>query len=344
MMHAAALSARSTALHRAAFVADGHADTLGRFYFMGGSFTEPAPGQQIDLERLRQGGVGLQVMACCPVWGKLAPGTRRTCARAVFNMIDILHRELDAYPDLRLVTDAAGLERLVEARRSGEQPVGLVLGIEGGEALEGDLALLRTFHRLGVRLVTLTHNFRNELADGAYEESPGGLTRFGRQVVEEMNRLGVVIDVSHLAPAGFWQVLELSSAPVVASHSNARALCGHRRNLTDEQAEALAAKGGVVGVTFCPLFLREAPDDQHPLPASLSDVLDQIDYLVNLVGPDHVALGSDFDGIDTVPRGLEDVSRLPALTRGLLERGHSEEAIRGILGENLLRIFRAVWR
>ncbi|MGE5553068.1 MAG: dipeptidase [Betaproteobacteria bacterium] len=338
------LTARAETLHRSAFVADGHADTIGRFYFVGGSLEAPAPGQHADLARLRQSGLGLQVMGLCSCWGKLPPGTRWAPAKATLDMIDLLYREVEDHPELRLVTDVAGLERLAEDRRNGGQEVGVVLAIEGAQALEGDLALLRVFYRLGVRLVTLTHNYRNELADGAYEESPGGLTSFGRQVVEEMNRLGMVIDVSHLAPPGFWEVLERSSAPVIASHSNARALCNHRRNLTDEQAKALAAKGGTIGVTFCPLFLREAPDDQHPVPTSLSDVLDQIDYLVDLAGPEHVALGSDFDGIDWVPAGLDDVSRLPALTRGLLERGHSEATIRGILGENLQRVFASVWR
>ncbi|HHW13552.1 MAG TPA: membrane dipeptidase, partial [Firmicutes bacterium] len=167
----------------------------------------------------------------------------------------------------------------------------------------------------------------------------------------EMNRLGMVIDVSHLSPAGFWQVLEASAAPVVASHSNSQALCGHRRNLTDCQAKALAEQGGVIGVTFAPQFLRDAPEgvslDQFRRWAgsstSLADVLDHLDHFVGLVGPEHVALGSDFDGIDAVPAGLEDVSRLPALTRGLLERGYPEEAVRGILGENLRRLFETVW-
>lgn len=334
-------------LHRTALVADGHTDTIGRLYVEGGSLVEPPPGQHVDLDRLRRSGVGLVVCACCPVWGKLQlpAGARRDYARTVFGMIDVLHRELSAHPELRLVTDPAGLTRLEKERRAGTGVIGVALALEGGEALEGDLALLRTFHRLGVRLLTLTHNPRNELADGVAEAAAGGgLTTFGRQVVAECNRLGIVVDVSHLAPAGFWQVLEGSAAPVIASHSNARALCDHPRNLTDEQVRALAATGGTIGVTFAPQFLREGPDDQHPMSTSLSDVLDQVEYLMRLAGPESVALGSDFDGIECAPEGLTDVSFLPALTGGLLARGWAEPVVRGFLGGNLLRVFRTVWR
>lgn len=330
-------------LHRSALVADAHVDTLGYLHFEGGSLAEPRPGQQVDLARLKQAGMGLLVTALCPHWGPIAPGLRRSWAGSVFAMLDVLDRELGAHPELQLVTGRAALRRLVAQRSGGGQQIGLVLGIEGGEALEGDLVLLRTFHRLGVRLLTLTHNVRNELADGILEEGTGGgLSRFGRAVVEEMNRLGMVIDVSHLSPAGFWQVLEASSAPVIASHSNAKALCRHPRNLADDQLLALAAKGGVVGVNFVPLFLKDDPGGGQPT-AGLEDVLDHLDYLVDLIGPAHVAIGSDFDGSGgTSPAGLEDVSRMPALTEGLLRRGHPEEVIRGILGENLLRVLEAV--
>lgn len=348
------LTDRAEALHRSAFVADGHADTLGRLYFEGGTLAGPAPERHVDLDRLARGGVALQVMACCPVREHPPVGTTPAHARAVFGMLDLAHRELAAHPELRLIDGAAALENLAAARRAGGREIGVVLAIEGGEALEGDLALLRVYHRLGVRLLTLTHNPRNELADGVGEaESGGGLTHFGRQAVAEMNRLGMVIDVSHLSPAGFWQVLGASSAPVVASHSNAQALCRHRRNLTDEQAKALAEQGGVIGVTFAPQFLRDAPEGATATldrfrrwaaaSTSLTDVLDHLDHFMELVGPEHLSLGSDFDGIDAVPAGLEDASRLPALTRGLLERGYPEEAVRGILGGNLRRLFQTVW-
>ncbi len=220
-----------------------------------------------------------------------------------------------------------------------EDKVAGVIGLEGAESVEGDLSLLRMFYRLGVRLLTVAWSRRNRAADGVYEtRTGGGLTNFGLQLVKECNRLGIMVDVSHLSPAGVRDVLEVSSAPVIASHSNAHALCPHPRNLTDEQLVAVARKGGVIGVTFVPAFISEERQE-----ASLEKLLDHIDHIVHIAGIDHVGLGSDFDGFPPPPpTGLEDVTCLPAITAGLVERGYSEDNVRKVLGGNLLRVFRQV--
>lgn len=182
----------------------------------------------------------------------------------------------------------------------------------------------------------MTWNGRNELADGVGEsETEGGLTRFGRAVVQEMNRLGMVVDASHLSEAGFWDVLEVSNQPVITSHANSRCICNHRRNLTDEQIRALAARGGVIGLTFYPDFI-------HPDQPSLEKLLDHMDHIISLAGVDCIGLGSDFDGIDQVTSGLEDISRLPAITEGRWRRGYREEEIAKILGGNFLRVLQQV--
>jgi membrane dipeptidase len=199
--------------------------------------------------------------------------------------------------------------------------------------------LLRVFHRLGLRLLTVAWSRRNQAADGAWEaRTGGGLTSFGVKLVEECNGLGIVLDISHLAPAGVKDVLEVSSAPVIASHSNAHALCPSPRNLTDGQLRALAEKGAVVGVTFVPAFVSERAED-----ASLERLLDHIGHIVQTAGIDHVGLGSDFDGFHPPePKGLEDVTCMPAITAGLVTRGYAEEDVRKILGGNFMRVFREV--
>ncbi|MCB0202782.1 MAG: membrane dipeptidase, partial [Anaerolineae bacterium] len=189
----------------------------------------------------------------------------------------------------------------------------------------------------GVRNLGLTWNFRNDTADGVMEgPNARGLSEFGVRVVEECNRLGIIIDVSHLAAAGVRDVLQVSQQPVIASHSNARALFDHYRNLTDSQIAGIVAGGGLIGVTFVNAFLHRPAGE-----ATIEHVLDQIDYLVRTAGPDHVTIGSDFDGA-TMPAGLEDATRYPALTVGMATRGHSEETIRKVLGLNFLRVFEQV--
>ncbi len=212
--------------------------------------------------------------------------------------------------------------------------IGSLLSIEGGEVLEGNVANLRNFYRLGVRAMTLTWNNRNQLADGVGEgEFASGITAFGYEIIAEMNRLGMLIDVSHLAEKGFWDVVRASKVPIIASHSNAAALCQHRRNLTDKQIMAIADSGGVIGVNFCPAFVCNSPKD-----ATIDRVVDHILYLVNLAGTNGVAIGSDFDGIATTPHGLENVEKLPQLIPKLKKRGLSTANIEAVMGKNLLRV------
>lgn len=319
------------ALHRDSIIFDGHCDTLlavleGRL-----KLGERSSEGHIDLPRLRQGGVTAQVFAIF-VEDKYLPAG---AARQTLRCLDTFHRELGDNPDSLLLASSA--EDVVKAKQEGK--VAAVIGLEGAESLEGEPSLLRMFHRLGVRLLTVSWSRRNQAADGVDEaRTGGGLSKFGVQLVEECNKLGIMVDVSHLSPAGVRDVLKISSVPVIATHSNAYALCPHRRNLTDEQLIALASKGGVVGVTFVPAFIAEESNE-----ASLEKLLDHVDHIVEVAGVDHVGLGSDFDGFSPPPPvGLEDVTCLPGITGGLVERGYSEDSVGKILGGNFLRVFRQV--
>jgi membrane dipeptidase len=215
-----------------------------------------------------------------------------------------------------------------------EQKIAAVLSVEGGEALQGDLGVLRTLYKLGVRVLTLTHSIRNRLGDGCNESSQSGLTQFGIQVVQEMNTLGMIIDVSHINEKGFRDAISISQEPIIASHSNARALCDHVRNLTDDQIQAIAQIGGVIGVTFVRNFLSSKPEE-----TSVETVLNHIDHIEELVGAKHIGIGSDYDGMGPGPKGLEHVGKIKNITRGLIQRGYSDNEIEGILGGNFLRIF-----
>lgn len=224
---------------------------------------------------------------------------------------------------------ARSAEDIVRAKREGK--LSAILVVENSDGLEGSLNVLRMLHRVGVRSIGLTHNPRSWAADGNAEERNGsGLTTFGVRLVEEMNRLGVLVDVSHISERGFWDVMEVTQRPVVASHSDCKAVCDHPRNLTDRQIEALAKNRGVMGVTFVPGFV----DAQAP---TLERLLDHIDHAVKLVGPEHVGIGSDFDGGGTA---LKDATEFPRITEGLLRRGYGEGDVRKILGENHLRALR----
>jgi membrane dipeptidase len=323
-------------LHGQSIVIDGHCDTLLRLqreelglrpYFR----QEVSEEGHIDLDRLEAGGVTAQNFACYVGPQHLpAQATRQT-----LRLIDVFYRyQAEHAADLCLATKAADIEQA-----KAENKVAGILSMEGAEGLEGDLGVLRMVYRLGVRWVGLTWSRRNQAGDGVSEaRTGGGLTRFGLQLVEELNRLGMIVDIAHLAPAGVADVFEVCQGPVVASHANARALCDVSRNLTDAQLEQVAASGGVVGVVFCPAFITAGEE-----PATLDMLLDHVDHMVKVMGVDHVGLGSDFDGFGGPPPvGLEDVSCMPNITAGLLARGYSAEDVSKVLGGNWLRVIRKV--
>lgn len=319
-------------LHFNSLVIDSHCDTVLRIIRAQGAFRlrdEHTEGH-VDIPRLRKGGVGLQFFAAY-IGPEFKPD--RSIKRTL-QLLDCLYAELDDNRDsLHLIQNVGDLE---DARRLGK--IGVLLSIEGGEALEGDLAVLRIYHRLGFRAVGLTWNERNQIAEGVGDcRSGGGLTVFGVQVVEEMNRLGMIVDVSHLSEPGFFDVCEVSRHPIMASHSNSRAVCDHVRNLTDKQIKALARNGGVMGLNMANEFLVEQGY------SSISHVIDHVDHVAHLLGnTEHIGLGGDYDGITKPPVGLEDMSKYPALTEALLGRGYSESQVRQILGENHLRVIRTV--
>lgn len=313
--------------HHGVILVDAHVDTLTHLAQGERRFASRSQSGHVDLPRLREGGVDVQFFA---VFVEPEYKPERSLPRCL-HLLDVFYREVVSCPGVRLVTSAGDLDG---ALRTGD--LAAVLSLEGGEAIGTDLSVLRVLHRLGVRCVGLVWNQRNYLADGVSEErTGGGLTSVGVSVVAELNRLGMIVDVSHLTEPGFQDVLSVSTMPVIASHSNARAVCDHPRNLTDGQIRALAAKGGVMGINFCPAFV----DADHP---SLERVVDHIDHVIQLVGPDHVGLGSDFDGIEAAVPGLDDVASYPRLTESLLSRGYGDNLVAKILGGNLLRLLRTV--
>lgn len=302
---------------------DAHADTLRDLAAGRRRFGEPSPAGHVDLPRLREGGVDVQFFS---VFVEPAYKPERALSRCL-HLIEVFHREVLGHEGVRPVRWRG---EAMAAAAAGE--LGAALALEGAEPIGTDLALVGLLRRLGVICLGLCWNERNAFADGVGQaRSGGGLTELGVELVREAQRLGMIVDLAHVSEAGFWDVLAIAEKPVLVSHANARALCDHRRNLTDAQLRALGAAGGVVGISFCPEFV-------HPDRATLERVADHVVHAALVAGATGVGLGSDFDGIEAVPEGLEDVSRLPRLTEELLRRGFTEDELAGILGGNLLRL------
>ncbi len=319
-----------------------------------------------DLGRLAEGQVGAQF------WSIYIPGEIKDSgyAKVQLEQFDIAHRIIARYPDrLTLALSAKDIEDSFKRGR-----IGSLLGMEGGHAIENSLGALRSYYGLGARYMTLTHNVTLDWADAALDSARNnGLSEFGREVVREMNRLGMLVDLSHVSPATMSDVLDITEAPVIFSHSSAKALTDHGRNVPDSILKRLSRNGGVVMVTFVPAFvstevaawearakeqtdaIKEAVSDTaeqkrrveewkatHPQPkATLQQVADHIEHVRKVAGSDHVGIGSDFDGIDTVPVGLEDVSTFPDLFAELIRRGWSDGDLRKLAGQNMLRALRS---
>jgi membrane dipeptidase len=362
---------RAQELHRKAFVLDGHNDITEIMVDTGYDLGTPSVGKyHTDLARLVRSGMTGQFFS---VYVDRKYATAGGSARRALDLIDVIYRAAEKYPnELTMAFSTADVRRAKKQKK-----VGALLGIEGGHAIENSLSALRDFYRLGVRYMTLTHNNTNDWADACCDDARhGGLSEFGREVVREMNRLGMFVDVSHISDETMSDVLDVSTAPVIASHSSARALNGHKRNIPDELLRRIAKNGGVVMVNFYPAFIDERvrvaglerdarlkaqrdalraqfKDDQtrldeelsklnaaNPLPQTpFSVLIDHIDHIAKVAGVDHVGLGSDFDGIPSLPEGIEDVSQLSNITYELLRRGYSERDVLKILGGNTMRAF-----
>ena len=317
-------------------IVDGHSDAL---FPWGGSlipghegsrdfFTRSAVGH-VDLPRLLEGGVSCQVMAIYCDDAMLAAGA----AKWTLGGLDLLQ---SLYEGSRgMLRPVLRVSDIAAARAAGA--VGSLAAIEGGEAIEGDLALLRCFHRLGVRLMTLTHNRRNEIGRGVRTEGKDGLTDFGRACVREMERLGMLVDASHLSDAAFDDLAAIAERPFVASHSNARAIEPNLRNLDDRRIEAVARSGGLVGLTLVPYFLG------GEVPVSLEQFCRHIDHVVRVGGLECAGIGSDFEGFDPAAgTALADCSRFAELAGALRERGYSQEDVARIMGGNWIRVLGSV--
>lgn len=326
MKSISASMSRAADLHRYALVFDAHADTLTEMTDRGYDIDAGPAGTHLDLERCSGGVLDAQVFTCF-VHPRFVPGHAADRVRA---MLDTMDRQLALFPERLALCRGPG--EIVAAREGGR--LAAVLAIEGGHAIENDLEVLREFHERGVRSMTLTWNNSNEWADGCGDDGPhGGLTDRGGEVVAAMEELGMVCDISHVARSTFDDVLAAARRPLIASHSCARALCDHQRNLDDDQLRGLAEGGGVACVNFYPNFLVSEGV------CNLSHLLDHVVHFVEIAGPEHVGIGSDFDGIPAGPDGMDDVTELPSLTAGLLERGLDEAAVTAVMGGNLLRVF-----
>ncbi len=344
--------ARAIAIHRQAPLIDGHNDYPWALRELdphrdldNADISKPVPKLMTDIPRLRQGGVGGQF------WSVYTPSsmTDKEATRVTLEQIDTVHRMTKRWGEtFQIASTADDVER---GFKNGK--IASLIGMEGGHSIDNSLPTLRMFYALGARYMTLTHNGNLRWADAAADKpAHGGLTKFGEEVVREMNRLGMLVDLSHVSPDTMEDALRVTEAPVIFSHSSARAICNVPRNVPDNILQLVAKNGGVVMVTFVRGFISQEVANfdarpeaerkgQTPPRATLSQVADHIDHIRKVAGIDHIGLGGDFDGITQVVLGLEDVSKYPDLTAELLKRGYSDDDIKKIIGGNVLRVMRA---
>lgn len=385
----ARLWAKAQKLHHDSIVVDTHSDTTSFILDRGFDMGKRSATGHMDLPRIFEGGLDVQfysIFVSRDYFGnedmsspkKLQESRPNASARRALDMMDGFFNTVARNQDRMMACfSVADIEKAVAQGKHAA-----LMGIEGGHAIEGDLRLLRMFWRLGIRYITLTHGNHNHFADSSGEALPrwGGLNKLGVKVVQEMNRLGVMVDVSHVSDATFSDVMKVTRAPVILSHSSTRKLCGHVRNITDDMLKALGRNGGVIMINFNCGFLDEgygklesawrnrtgmlqqAIHKKHPRgseerkqaiaamhekyprpkPPELKVLIDHILHAIEVAGADHVGLGSDFDGVPCVPKGIDDVTYLPHITYRLLKRGVEPVVVRKVLGENLLRVFKKV--
>jgi membrane dipeptidase len=346
-------SEHAKTLHEESYIVDFHCDGIlatlsDSAYDVGGSkkrkLSERSEHGHVDIPRLLEGGVDCQVFSHFvePIYNQIAP-------QRMLQVLGYSLNEFESNPELIL---AKSYSDLIEKPK---KKISALIGFEGAEAIVQDLRLLKVYHQIGLRRLTLTWNNRNYVADGVtWQRSKGGLTEFGEQLVLECNKLGIIVDVSHITDQGFWDTLEVSKEPVIASHSNCRSLCEHNRNLTDEMIMALIEQDGILGVNFVPFFLTnidykklrngDEKEKQKADSVTVDTVIDHIDHIRSISGSTkNIGLGSDYDGVPMIAKGLEDVSKLQNLTINLVARGYTDNEIKGILGENFLRYMKKIF-
>jgi len=360
-------------VHQRAIIVDGHCDTPYRMLRQNVHLDEHDTEAHVDLRTLRESGITASFFAAYvpPYYAN------RGAAGFAYRLIDLIYAEVERNAGvLAFHIDSAGIRK---AKRDGK--VGIMIGVEGGHAIEDSLDTLRDFYRRGARYMTLTHVNTNNWCDSSGDGGRhGGLTDFGREVVRTMNDLGMIVDISHVSDDAFYQVVDTTRVPVVATHSSCRALCRHPRNMTDDMLRALAANGGLCMINFFSAFLKDAvaevlmraqkrprngsggtggpeelPDDRVDWDsylewfnalgcpkASLDDAVDHIFHAAVVAGIDHVGIGSDFDGVPALPEGLQNAAAMPNLTARLLERGMPEADVEKVLGGNFMRVFEQI--
>ena len=369
------------AAHQSAIVIDTHADTPQRFVDENWNFTDPLNGGMLNYDSAKKGNLAAQFFS---IWVDPGQYPAKESARRTLALIDGTLEQVRKAPDkLQLCLSS---DDIIAAHKIGKFAV--LMGIEGGHSIENSLGLLRDYYRLGVRYMTLTWSNSNDWADSSGDIDDAtiphhnGLTPFGKQVVEEMNRLGMMVDISHVSDKTFWDVIATTRTPIIASHSSARALTQAPRNMTDEMLQAVAKNNGVVMVNFFPAFIDEnwrqawnassaernkaqdALEAEYqpkgmPVPFTASDkidrefaakigrapfnsLIDHFDHVIKVAGIDHVGIGTDFDGIPVPPEGIDSAADLPKITAALMARGYTAEDMKKLLGGNLLRAFRDV--
>ena len=313
------------------FVLDSHCDTplqMMRGLDIG---TDNGRGH-VDIAKLKEGGVDASFFALYTS----AELTPEEATSTTLEMLGKIYDAIDAHKDCL----ALALSPQDALKNKDKGLISIFLGMENGSPIHKSLSLLRMYYRMGVRYLTLTHNGDNEIADSAAEGTRWhGLSPFGREVVDEMNRLGMIVDIAHVSDETFYDVIGCSKSPIVSTHSCCRALASHRRNMTDDMLRSLAYNGGVMQVNFYPAFLSDSYETKMP---TVSDIADHIDHAVKVAGIDHVGIGTDFDGIEITPIGMEDISKLPKIFDELTIRGYSDDQIEKIAGGNFLRVFNDV--